>query len=220
MLGDQPEFADAARAARLDVVAAQGADEIGADQPEEDACGQQAQGNSGQDGMRHHVAEGGHVAASERVQPVDPGWCLEPGEGKFAGGFRPACHGQPAQPHGEGQLQQQPGKEYGCGVAENGKDAQYRVRCVVPAVGGDHPEWDAHQKRDDERVDGKFERGRTIGCQHLSDLAVVREGGAEIAGHQLAQVFEVLDGERPVVSGVVDPLLQLVREAGGRPWRP
>jgi hypothetical protein len=41
----------------------------------------------------------------------------------------------------------------------------------------------------------------------ISTTGRVGDGGAEIAGHQLAKVFEVLHGERTVVAGVVDALL-------------
>ena len=84
-------------------------------------------------------------------------------------------------------------------------------------LGGDHPERDAHQQRHDQCVDGKFKCGGSIGSEYLNDGTAVSDRGAEIAGYELAKVFEVLDQNRAVIAGIVD---SLCRTSGGRrpPW--
>ena len=81
------------------------------------------------------------------------------------------------------------------------------------------PERDADQQRHDERVDGQFQGGRAEGGEHLDDRAAVGDGGAEVAGRQLAEVFEVLHEERPVVAGLVDALRPAAPAGAGRPGR-
>ncbi|MCC2661085.1 MAG: hypothetical protein K0R37_1859 [Arthrobacter sp.] len=85
---------------------------------------------------------------------------------------------------------------------------------MITPVGGDHPKRDAHQQRDDQRVEGQFQGGCAVGGQHFRDFAVVRQCGSEVAGDKLAQVFEVLHQNGPVITGGVDALLQLI---GGKP---
>ena len=92
-------LADAAGAAGLDVVRAERADHVGADQPQEDAGGEQAEGEGGQHGVREHVAERGHVAAADRV---DASKCPSAtasavSASSVAGVARPATGSQPSQ---------------------------------------------------------------------------------------------------------------------------
>ncbi|MCY1234356.1 hypothetical protein D9M72_469370 [compost metagenome] len=160
--------------------------------------------------MCHDVTEGGHVAAADCVQPVDPRGRLQRGELQFAGGFGPSGDGEPAQPYGEGQLEQQAREEHRRCVAKDRKDAQHGVGCFVAAVRRDHAERNTHQQCYQQRIDGQFKGGGTVGGQHLRDLAVVRERRAEIAGQQLPEVLEVLHEDRTVVACRRDPFGQLL----------
>ena len=59
-------------------------------------------------------------------------------------------------------------------------------------------------------VERQLEGGGAVGQQHLDAPAVVAERRAEVAGEDLAEVFEVLHDDRPVVAGGGDALGELV----------
>src|SRR6185312_16184497 len=128
--------------------------------------------------------------------------------GQVAG---PARDRKPAEPDGEDQLQQQAGKEDRGGVAQDGEEAHKRIGEPVPLVGGDHAEGDAHGEGHDQRVDDQFQGGGAVLRQDLGHRAVVGEGGPEVPVQDVAQVVEVLEDDRPVIAGGVNPFGQLLR---------
>ena len=122
---------------------------------------------------------------------------------------RPAT-GQPVQPDGEHEFEQQAGEEDRGGVPEDRENPHRRIRPAVTQVGGQHSEWDADEERDDQRVEHQLKGGPAVGEQDFGDRSVVAEGGAEVAGEDLAQVLDVLHEDGPVVAGRVDAFLDLV----------
>ena len=85
-----------------------------------------------------------------------------------------------------------------------------RVDALVAAGGGDAAQRDADQERDEQRVERELESRGPVRQDDLGDRAVVGDRGAEVPAEDVAQVLEVLHEDRPVVAGLVDPLLQLV----------
>ena len=210
-LRHEPELAHAARARGIHVVHRQRADHVGAHEPQEHAGGQQAERDRRQHRVGQQVAEDRRIAEPEGVDEVDAGGVVQPGELQLDPDRRPPGHGQPAQADREDQLEQEAGEEHRRRVAEDREDPEDGVGPLVAQVGGEHAERDADDERHDERVERQLEGRGAVAGEEIDDGLVVGERGAEVAGEHLAEVLEVLDDQRPVVAGLLDALLQLIR---------
>ena len=126
-----------------------------------------------------------------------------------SGGGSPG-YGEPVQPDGEDELEQQPGEEDRGRIGEDREDAQHGIRPAVAEVGGDLSQGDADDERHDQRVEGELEGGRPVGEENLRDRLAVGDRAAEVAGEDVAQVLDVLHQDRPVEAGVMDALGQLI----------
>ena len=102
-----------------------------------------------------------------------------------------------------------PAKNTGSRVAEDREDAQRGVGGLVPVVGSEHAERDAEDESDDEGVEDELDGRGAVVEQNARHGLAVADRGAEVALEQIADVFEVLDEERPVVAGGMDAFGQL-----------
>ena len=211
MVAHEPVLADAARAGRVDVRHVEGADHVGAHQPQEDAGREQAERDGRQDRVQQHVLTRAPDCPTGSHRSDRCRWRRRAGSERVSVRTlaRPLTGNQCSQTE-KIELEHETGEEHRRRVEEDRADAQAGIRPAVALRGGDHAERDADDEGDDQRVERELERRGAVAEEHFGDGLVVGERGAEVAGEHLTEVLEVLHDDRPVVAGLVDALLQLI----------
>ena len=161
--------------------------------------------------MDDDVGEVRPAPRQRRVDQEEAGRLVEAG-----GGVGAPREGQPAQPGGEQQLQQQRRPEHRQRHARHREQADGCVAQPLPAGRGGHPGWDARQNGERGRGQGELEGGRKEPAEVLGYRALGGERHAQIAPNQLLKVRRVLRQHRCVEVQVLAHLLHLLG-SGPRP---
>ena len=103
-----------------------------------------------------------------------------------------------------------PSEEHRGRVDEDPEQSPAGVHPGVAVAARDQPDRDADDQRDHERRQRQLEGGRSVVDEDRCDGAVVGERRAEVERHRVAQVFEVLGEDRPVVARGLASLLDLL----------
>ena len=152
------------------------------------------------------LGEGPEVAGEQRVDRVHAGH-----EGRRGrAGIEPAGARQPAELHREDEKQDQAGPEDGDRRAEQREEPRAVIDAAVAEARREHAEHDPAQRAEEHRRDHQLQRrGQPLG-DVVEHRPLGAEGGAEVAGDEIADIDDVLLRnalvQAPALAGGLDDL--------------